>query len=132
MSNAKIGAGMGIANGSAEGHFQSAHENVQQKIESTEREAKAVIASMRDKSRSLARRLKSEIHERPSVGFVACGVAGLLLGSLLGSRAMRLAVVGSVGYLLSRVPFRAIGESLRGVADDVGESPRKHRKNRTK
>lgn len=89
MSNAKIGAGMGIANGSAEGRFQSAQENVQQKIESTERQAKAVIASMRDKSRSLARRLKSELRERPSVGFVACGVAGLLLGCLLSRVAFR-------------------------------------------
>ena len=120
---------MSNANGLVEDHVQNLQENVPEKIETTQREAKAAIASMRGKGRAVVRRIKSEMDDRPYVGMVACGAVGVAVGALLGSRALRLAAIAGVGYLLTRVPFDRIGDTIRTALNELGDTQGKQRKN---
>lgn len=84
-----------------------------QKVQTAEREAKAAIGSARDKGLDLIRSLKSEIEERPYVGMGITFGLGIVAGALFGSRATRIALIGAVGYLVSRLPLSEVATAVR-------------------
>jgi hypothetical protein len=80
----------------------------------------------------IIRRVKADFDERPYAGMAACVGAGFVLGALFGSRAFRLVTVAGVGYLLSRLPLREFGETLRRGVDEIENGEAKARHTRAK
>ncbi len=73
----------------------------------------SMIDELKEQGVVLVDRAKSEMKERPYVGIgIGMGI-GIPLGVLFGSRALRIAAIGVVGYLVSRLPLRDIADGIR-------------------
>ena len=90
-----------------------------EKIETAKRELKETVSTIRDKSRDVVKRVKSEVDDRPYVAMGVCTGIGFALGAMFGSRPMRLILIGGLGYLVSRLPLGELFENLREGADQA-------------